>query len=67
MINYFKTLDLRRFAYLIGGLFFILVAINDQTWWMIPFGLYFVVMAVFRLGCAAGSCSISPVDHSAEK
>jgi hypothetical protein len=25
---------------------------------MIPFGLYFMAMAIFKFGCAAGSCEI---------
>ena len=53
-----KNWDLRRALYFVGGLFFVLVALNDRSWWMIPFGLYFIAMAVFRFGCASGNCEI---------
>lgn len=53
-----KNWNLRRIIYLTGGIFFVLIAVNDKTWWMIPFGLYFIAMAVFRFGCASGSCNV---------
>lgn len=53
-----KNWNFRRLLYLIGGVFFVLVAVNDRSWWMIPFGLYFASMAVFRFGCAAGNCEV---------
>lgn len=53
-----KKWNLRRIIYLIGGIFFVLIAVNDRSWWMIPFGLYFVGMAVFRFGCASGNCEV---------
>lgn len=58
MKNLMVNWNLRRIIYLIGGLFFMMVAINDRTWWMVPFGLYFVGMAIFRLGCASGNCEV---------
>ena len=58
MNNLLKNWNLRRFLYLGAGIFFVLIAINDRTWWMIPFGLYFVAMSIFRFGCAAGNCDI---------
>lgn len=58
MKNVLTNWDLRRILYLVGGIFFTIVAIKDQTWWMIPFGLYFVAMAIFRFGCASGNCEI---------
>ncbi|MBF8457579.1 hypothetical protein IV494_10355 [Kaistella sp. G5-32] len=53
-----KYWNIRRVLYLIGGVFFVLVAVNDRSWWMIPFGLYFISMAVFRFGCATGNCEV---------
>lgn len=50
--------NFRRWIYIIGGVFFILTAIFDQTWWLIPFGLYFAAMGIFKFGCASGSCDI---------
>jgi hypothetical protein len=38
--------------------FFVLIAVNDRVWWMIPFGVYFAVIAIFKFGCAAGACEI---------
>lgn len=50
--------NLSRLLYLAAGLFFVLIAVNDRVWLMIPFGLYFMAMAVFKLGCASGACEI---------
>lgn len=63
-----KNWNLRRVLYLIGGIFFVLVAVNDRSWWMIPFGLYFIAMSVFRFGCASGNCEVplSKEDHEAK-
>lgn len=58
MKNFLSNWNFRRIIYLIGGICFVLIAINDRTWWMIPFGLYFIAMAVFRFGCASGNCEI---------
>lgn len=58
-MNLFKgTWNLRRIVYLLGGVFFVILAVKDQTWWLIPFGLYFVAMAVIGFGCAAGNCDV---------
>ena len=58
MKNIFQTWTLSRFLYLAAGLFFVLVAANDRVWFMIPFGLYFMAMAIFKFGCSAGACQI---------
>ena len=50
---------LSRFLYLAAGIFFVLIAANDRVWFMIPFGLYFMAMAIFKFGCAGGACAIS--------
>lgn len=60
MKNLIKNWTLSRFLYLAAGLFFVLIAANDRVWFMIPFGLYFMAMAIFKFGCAAGACEISP-------
>ena len=49
---------LSRFLYLAAGIFFVLIAVNDRVWFMIPFGLYFMAMAIFKFGCAAGACQV---------
>ncbi len=56
MTNYIQIF--RRWIYLLGGIFFIVLAIKDQTWWLIPFGLYFAAMSIFKFGCASGNCEL---------
>ena len=58
MKTIFQTWTLSRFLYLAAGVFFVLIAANDRVWLMIPFGLYFMAMAIFKFGCAAGACQI---------
>ena len=58
MRNLFKTWTLSRFLYLAAGIFFVLIAANDRVWFMIPFGLYFMAMAIFKFGCAGGACQV---------
>jgi hypothetical protein len=48
--------DLRRIIYLLGGLFFVALAVKDQVWWMGLIGIYYAGMAIFKLGCASGNC-----------
>ena len=62
MQNILKNWDIRRIFYLLGGLFFIFTAIKDQIWWIAIFGIYFMSMAIFRFGCAAGNCEV-PFDQ----
>lgn len=58
MKNVLQNWTLTRALYLCAGIFFVFVAIFDRAWIMIPFGLYFMAMAIFKFGCAAGSCEI---------
>jgi hypothetical protein len=58
MKAFLQNWTLSRFLYLFAGLFFVLIAGHDRVWFMIPFGLYFMAMAVFKFGCAAGACEI---------
>ncbi|WP_234109676.1 MULTISPECIES: hypothetical protein [Chryseobacterium] len=58
MKNILANWNLRRILYLVGGIFFAMVAFKDQNWWMIPVGIYFMAMAIFRFGCASGNCEI---------
>lgn len=59
MNNILKNWNLRRILYLLGGIFFVVASIKDQFWIILPFGLYFIAMAVFRFGCAKASCTVS--------
>lgn len=58
MKTLFQTWTLSRFLYLAAGIFFVLIAANDRVWFMIPFGLYFMAMAIFKFGCGAGACQV---------
>ncbi len=50
--------NIRRVINLIMGIFFVLIAVNDRAWFMLPVGLYFVAMAMFRFGCSSGDCTV---------
>lgn len=66
MKTLFQTWTLTRFLYLAAGIFFVLIAVNDRVWFMIPFGLYFMAMAIFKFGCAGGACQ-NPLKKGEEK
>ena len=59
MEKVFKNWDIRRIFYLLGGMFFLFTAVKDQMWWIAIFGIYFMSMAFFRFGCAAGNCEVN--------
>ena len=40
-----------------GGLFFLLLAVMDRAPWMLPVGVYFILMGVMGWGCGASGCS----------
>lgn len=56
MKNFFSDWNFRRIIYLVGGILFVFMAVNDRTWWLIPFALYFIAMAIFKFSCASGNC-----------
>lgn len=58
MKNFFKDWNLRRIIYLIGGIWAIVQSVMDKAWILIPLGLYFTAMAIFKFGCASGNCEI---------
>ena len=53
----FRDWNLRRIIYLIGGIWAIVQSVMDKAWFLIPLGLYFVAMAIFKFGCASGNCA----------
>lgn len=57
MKNILLSWNSRRIAYLVGGVVFMIIAIKDQSWWMLIPGAYFAAMAVFGFGCASGNCN----------
>ncbi len=58
MKAFFRDWNFRRIIYLIGGIWAITQSVMDRMWILIPFGLYFVAMAVFKFGCASGNCEV---------
>ena len=48
MRNFFSDWNLRRIVYLIGGIWIVAQSVMDKMWILIPFGLYFVAMSVFK-------------------
>lgn len=59
MNSIIKNWNLRRIFYLLGGIFFVVASLKDQFWIILPFGIYFIAMAIFRFGCAKGDCSVT--------
>lgn len=59
-MKHFNTNNLRRILYLLGGIFFCVIAYQDEVWWLVIAGLYFIAMSVFRFGCASGNCGYTP-------
>lgn len=65
MRNFFNDWNLRRVVYLLGGIWIIAQSFMDRMWYLIPFGLYFVAMSVFKFGCASGNCTVRNHKNSA--
>ncbi|MBF5027950.1 hypothetical protein [Planobacterium oryzisoli] len=42
-----------------AGLFFLLLAVMDRAPWMLPVGVYFLLMGVMGWGCGSSGCSPS--------
>jgi hypothetical protein len=58
MKDFLSGWNLRRTFYLLGGIWMIAQSVMDRMWIFIPFGIYFVAMAVLKFGCASGNCEI---------
>jgi hypothetical protein len=56
----FSGWNLRRFLYLLMGLFIMAEAAWDRQWTLMIPGAWFALMAIFSLGCASGNCSTEP-------
>jgi hypothetical protein len=52
-----KTWTTRRWIYLATGLFLTVLAIVEKEGLGALIGAYFMIMAVFNVGCASGCCS----------
>ncbi len=62
-----KGWNVRRFFYLIGGLLMAGHSISIGQWIFGVFASYFIVIAVFNLGCAAGNCQVDYTSNKKEK
>lgn len=51
---------LRRILYFVIGAWAAIQSAMDQQWLLMGVGLYFVAMAIFRLGCAGNQCTVHP-------
>jgi hypothetical protein len=58
MKNILNNWTIKRFIYLLMGIFFIVAGIKDQIWWIIIIGIYALSMSIFGFGCAAGNCGL---------
>lgn len=65
MIKFLQNWTFTRSIYLCAGIFFALIGAFDREWIMMALGLYFMAMAIFKFGCAGGSCTI-PQNEQAE-
>lgn len=45
-----------RVLYLLAGIMILIQSVTERQWMGIALGLYFVVMGLFAVGCAAGNC-----------
>ncbi|MFC6269096.1 hypothetical protein [Frigoriflavimonas asaccharolytica] len=66
MKNIVTNWNIKRFIYLLVGIFFIVSSIIDQFWIVTIIGIYAVSMAVFGFGCAAGNCTLEPKKNKIE-
>ena len=66
MKNFLTDWNFRRILYLIGGIWMVAQSVMDRMWILVPFGLYFIAMAVLKFGCASGNCSV-PYSEIKEK
>lgn len=59
MLNKIKQgWNLSRIAFTTLGTLVVIQAVLEKQWIGIPFGLYFMIMGIFALGCASGSCHV---------
>lgn len=49
---------LRRILYLVIGTWAAIQSAMDRQWLLMVLGLYFIAMAVFKLGCAGNQCAL---------
>lgn len=58
----FSNWSIVRLLYVVLGILICIQAIYSEQWFELIIGAYFLVMAVFAIGCATGNC----VDNSCE-
>jgi hypothetical protein len=52
----FKNWHFMRFVYLVFGLIILVQSLDTKQWLGIVFSGYFLLMAIFGVGCAGGNC-----------
>ena len=62
----FRNWHLMRFVRLVFAFFLFYQAYETQEWFFIAFGLFFLIQAVFNLGCGYNSCGVSYKNHKAQ-
>lgn len=53
----FKTWTAARLLYLVAGIMLVTQAIYEAQYLGLAIGGYFMAMAIFKFGCAAGNCN----------
>ena len=54
----FKNWHAMRFIRLAFALFLFVQAYKTQEWFLIAFGIFFLIQAIFNAGCGANGCQI---------
>lgn len=62
-----KTWTLRRWLYFGIGLFLVILAVIEKEGLGALLGLYFMIMAIFNVGCASNCCSNNSCDISSKE
>lgn len=58
MKDLLRDWNFSRIFYIVAGIWAVAQSIMDRAWLLLPFGLYFVAMGIFKFGCASGSCEV---------
>ncbi|MCS7027708.1 MAG: hypothetical protein NZ519_02990 [Bacteroidia bacterium] len=57
MLAKLKTWTVRRAIYLVAGIFLVILSVVEKEFLGTLIGAYFMIMAIFNVGCAAGCCT----------
>jgi len=59
LVTLIVKFSVKRLLYFLAGILFVAIAFIDDVWWMAICGLYFILMSIFKLGCASGNCGVN--------